>query len=193
MDLNGPSTLRTFAQGLQGNLATTCIYQDSPENFPQWVQSAQTHHKNWLKVQSLKMSSPFQTARPGTNPFTWRRNVPRSQAARDPNGMDVDAVRKATSEADKETYRKEGRCFNCGKQGHLSRNCPTKTPRIATAVTTTPPPVTSTSVVPPPVAVAPPETMAMKIRKMAEFSMKLNVEEQEMLAEELKKLGADFQ
>ena len=39
----------------------------------------------------------------------------------------------------------------------------------------------------------PPKTMAMKIQKMAEFSMKLNIEEQEMLAEELKKLGADFQ
>ena len=112
--------------------------------------------------------------------------------------MDVDAIRKATSEAEKETYRREGRCFNCGKQGHLSHNCLTKTPRIA--VTATNPVLTSTvtPTVPPTVAPAmtplvPPETMAMKIWKMAEFSMKLNVEEQEMLAEELKKLGVDFQ
>ena len=92
MDLNGPSMLQTFAQGLQGNLATTCIYQDSPENFPQWVQSAQMHHKNWLKVQSLKTSSPFQTACPGTNPLTWQRNASRPQITCDPNAMDMDTV-----------------------------------------------------------------------------------------------------
>ena len=25
-----------------------------------------------------------------------------------------------------DTQRKEGRCFNCNKQGHISRNCPNK-------------------------------------------------------------------
>jgi len=36
------------------------------------------------------------------------------------------AVCKATSDHEKEEYRKTGRCFECGKQGHLARNCPTK-------------------------------------------------------------------
>jgi len=41
--------------------------------------------------------------------------------------MDTSAVaRKATSDRDKEEYRKTGRCFECGKQGHLARVCPTK-------------------------------------------------------------------
>ena len=31
-----------------------------------------------------------------------------------------------TEKPDTETQRKEGRCFNCNKQGHLSRNCPDK-------------------------------------------------------------------
>jgi hypothetical protein len=70
MDLNGPSTLRMFAQGLQGTLASMCIHQDSPENFLQWVQSAQQHHQNWLKVQSLHDSSPFTQRCPSTNPLT---------------------------------------------------------------------------------------------------------------------------
>ena len=39
LDQNSPNMLQTFAQGLQGTLATTCIMQDSPENFLQWVQS----------------------------------------------------------------------------------------------------------------------------------------------------------
>jgi hypothetical protein len=194
MDLNGPSTLHTFAQGLQGTLASMCIYQDSPENFPQWVQSAQTNHRNWLKVQSLRDTTPFQPRRPGTNPLTWRRNdnnQRQSRPSRDPNAMDVDVIRKATTEAEKETYRREGRCYNCGKQGHLSRDCPTKKPRIATA-TLAPPAV---PVVGPPTSNHTPpaeDSMEIKIRKMAELSMKLKPEEQELLASELKRLGADF-
>jgi len=43
--------------------------------------------------------------------------------------MDTSAsaqVSKATTEADKECYRKEGRCYECGKQGHIVRACPAK-------------------------------------------------------------------
>jgi len=41
--------------------------------------------------------------------------------------MDTSAVAcKATPNKEKEEYRKTGRCFKCGKQGHLARFCPTK-------------------------------------------------------------------
>ena len=41
--------------------------------------------------------------------------------------MDTSAVvRKATNDKEKEEYRKTGRCFECGKQGHLAQVCPTK-------------------------------------------------------------------
>ncbi|KAH9954152.1 hypothetical protein BC827DRAFT_1091355, partial [Russula dissimulans] len=33
---------------------------------------------------------------------------------------------KAMTEADKEWYRKEGRCYECGKQGHIVWACPTR-------------------------------------------------------------------
>jgi len=36
------------------------------------------------------------------------------------------AMRKANTNKEKEEYRKTGRCFECGKQGHLARLCPTK-------------------------------------------------------------------
>ena len=50
--------------------------------------------------------------------------------------MDTSATtRKATTEAEKEKLRKEGRCFECGKQGHLTRNCPDRKPRVRTAKT----------------------------------------------------------
>ena len=42
--------------------------------------------------------------------------------------MDTSAsLSKAVTEADKEQYKREGRCFFCGAQGHISRSCSKKT------------------------------------------------------------------
>jgi len=35
-------------------------------------------------------------------------------------------MRKANTNKEKEEYRKTGRCFECGKQGHLACLCPSK-------------------------------------------------------------------
>ena len=41
--------------------------------------------------------------------------------------MDTSAsLSKAVTEADKERYKQEGRCFFCGAQGHVSRSCSKK-------------------------------------------------------------------
>jgi len=145
LDLNDPTAMTMFAHGLQGTLAETCVMQDGPENFLQWAQATQKHHRNWLKLQAIKSTSPFrgnapfQPRRPGTNPLTWRRtdNGGNAPKPRDPNPMDVDAIRKVTTEAEKEKYRAEGRCFACGRQGHISRLCPDKKPRVAASVDAT--------------------------------------------------------
>ena len=52
---------------------------------------------------------------------------------------------------------------------------------------------TSTPPVLPPVTPQAPMSREAKIRKIAELSMTLQPEEQDLLAEELKRLGADFQ
>jgi hypothetical protein len=44
-------------------------------------------------------------------------------------------VHKAMTEAEKEKCKREGRCFECGKQGHLAWNCPDQKP-CAWAATT---------------------------------------------------------
>ena len=42
--------------------------------------------------------------------------------------MDTSAsLSKAVTEANKERYKKEGRCFFCGAQGHVSHSCLKKT------------------------------------------------------------------
>ena len=66
--------------------------------------------------------------------------------------MDTSAsLSKAVTEADKERYKREGRCFFCGAQGHISRSCSKKTnpppkttpAKIATVTEDTTPNVTS--------------------------------------------------
>ena len=196
MDLSAPNTMNTCAKGLQGSLTVDCIRHNNPENFPQWVQSAQQNHRTWLKIQSLKGPSVFQKPCTRTNPFTWRHNNGQSGTQtkqHDPNAMDVNVIRKATTEAEKDKCRKEGRCFNCGRQGHLSRFCPDKKLHIAVAAVETNP-FTSTPTTTTPIKTNPfNDNVDACIRAMAEFSMTLDAKQQEKLAAELKKLGADFQ
>jgi len=62
----------------------------------------------------------------GTLPLRTQFSLPRTQRReRDPDTMDVDAL----SFEEKADLMKKGACFNCRKQGHHSRDCPTKKDR----------------------------------------------------------------
>jgi hypothetical protein len=138
-DKDEPEITRLFAMGLPQALANVCLEQSDPDTFEEWAHAAQRNHRIFLKKQSLK--GVFDNAqqrnpqrRQGNNPFAnfqWRnrggrgggRSNPRT--TRDPDAMDTSAtIRKAVTEADKQRFRQEGRCFECGKRGHLVRDCP---------------------------------------------------------------------
>ena len=46
--------------------------------------------------------------------------------------MDTSAG-KASTEEQKKKFHLEGRCFECEKQGHITRNCPTKKTQVRSA------------------------------------------------------------
>jgi hypothetical protein len=138
---NDPYNLRQFALGLPRALAEAVIDIDTPNTFEEWKTAAQKQHRSWMRKQALRNN--FAPSQPRNDPSTgsnsnanrggWR--WPRADTGtrprlppRDPNAMDTSAVaRKATTEAEKQRSRQEGRCFECGKQGHLARACPSKT------------------------------------------------------------------
>jgi hypothetical protein len=141
---NDPTSLRLFARGLPIELAEACIDYESTESFEEWVNAARSQLHNWLHtIHPTTDFMPNETNRRPT--FVWRTNTRSPQndaepirprlAPRDDNRMKVDAVRGATSDAEKEQYRKEGRCFECSRQGHLARNCPRRASRPSRART----------------------------------------------------------
>jgi len=162
IDMNDHTNLRTFALGLPRSLADACIKMENPKTYEQWRAAVQRQQKIYLKTKSLHSEygtfnnrtqgqGQRQTTgwvwrrpggnNPGSNNQNWRgpgnRAPPRPRLPpQDDNAMDTSAViRKAINDKEREEYRKTGRCFECGKQGHLVRDCPNKKTRARTTRT----------------------------------------------------------
>ena len=97
------------------------------------------------------------------------------------------AIRKAVSNKDKEEYRKTGRCFECGKQGHLTCACPSKPPRRNQNVHT--------------VTIEDGDSIDLPLDEgdaglmpatLTTLAMRLSVDEKEAFARSLQEMGADM-
>ena len=89
------------------------------------MEAAVWQQKIWMRKQGLR--NLFQSKGQGKRPTRqqWQKGF-----AKDPNAMDTSGgcthVNAVLTEDKHTKLQKEGRCFRCKHQGHLSKNCPNK-------------------------------------------------------------------
>ena len=124
---DNPAVLEKFKHGLPVRLLETAMHHDQPANWEQWKLSTR---KRQAILTSMEPHRQAFFAEKKKKPFFSRNNKGEFNPRRGglSNAMDTSAsLSKAVTEADKERYKKEGRCFFCGAQGHVSRSCSKKT------------------------------------------------------------------
>ena len=104
------------------------MHHDQPANWEQWKLSTR---KRQVILTSIKPhQQAFFAEKKAKKPFFSHNNWGEFNLRRGgmSNAMDTSAsLSKAVTEADKERYKKEGRCFFCRAQGHVSCSCSKKT------------------------------------------------------------------
>ena len=147
-----------------------------PKNLKEWYEWAARLDNNFQKMKRILGRTTN-----GKQPEKAREE-PRKKwnfQKRDPNVMDVDALT-----AEKRTeYMKKGLCFNCGKPGHLSKDCGEKKKPLSYASTWTP--TASSSTPTPPKKMSPKELYA-HVRSITD---QMDEKEKEAFYEEAEKEG----
>jgi hypothetical protein len=127
--LQETGTTRLFALGLKSQLLDAILNRDTqPNTMIEWIDAAKLEQQKYANKQAMR--------NPNAMKYAWTQPQPRRNGnRRHPNDetvpMDVDPpvftqIRRAHTEAQKDQYRSEGRCFECDRQGHMARDCPTK-------------------------------------------------------------------
>jgi len=210
-----PSNLRTFAQGLPRQLADACLAMENPDTYRQWRAAAQRQQVIYLKKKALhseygtrnstrnasqnpqqKQNSGWVWRRPGGNANpnnqNWRGQGNRAQPPcpclppRNDDAMDLSVIRKATTDKEKEEYRRTGRCFQCRKQGHLARDCPSKPARARTVQIEDSQSTTSSNNS----SFAPTPSLAARVARLTEEDRGAFMDEMRSLGEDMDFLGA---
>ena len=128
-DTNASATVNIFAQGLNPALASACLDRDTqPNTMDEWVNAARREQQKYANKKTFQMQQKNTWMLPtGWNQPKSNKAHAQHQARRNPDSeiipMEIDSM-KVTTEEEKKKHRKEGRCFECHKTGHVARNCP---------------------------------------------------------------------
>ena len=106
------------------------LLPDSPNTLAGWYAWADKLSNQYKKMLCiLGRNEKNQNNKKSDNQMRFSSNPSSSSShsSKDPNAMDIDAL---TPEKHAEMMHK-GLCFQCGKQGHLSHDCPNKNKIVA--------------------------------------------------------------
>jgi hypothetical protein len=111
----------SFREGLAMPLAREIIKMEGiPESLTGWIKFAQKYHLRWAMSRAFR----YQGKKEPSERFKPHSHQQTKKKEHDPDAMDIDFTQLSPDK--KEQFMKSGSCFRCEKQGHLSRNCPSK-------------------------------------------------------------------
>ena len=84
-----------------------------PNTIDKWYQATLRFQHVWEKTNEIVKGK--------TNPFYQNHHRNNNHKKKDPDAMDVDAVR--LSDQEQQRRFREGRCFRCGAKGHIVTGC----------------------------------------------------------------------
>ncbi len=137
-----------FHQGLPYGLAQACMNRSKwLETIHQWQAAAREENKQYTIKKNLGLARSPKDGKERKQ--QWKAAL-KNKARDNSVPMEVDATQtRRPLTKHQEKLKKEGRCFHCEAQGHMSRECPKKTNKLppytkAQVVATQPTATTST-------------------------------------------------
>ncbi len=114
-----------FCQGLPYGLAQACMNRSKwPETIHQWQAAAREENKRYTIKKNLGLARSPKEGKDRKQ--QWKAALRGKQRDNSvPMEVDVAQTRRPLTEH-QEKLKKEGRCFHCEVQGHMSRECPKK-------------------------------------------------------------------
>ena len=122
----GEAAIETFREGLKTPLLLAIMKRDNqPETLREWKEAAITEQKKWKNIRAAGLLK--KKGDKDDRATRIKAALERRGKAKDPDAMDVDNTRLSPlTEEERRQLMKEGRCFKCRAQGHLSNACTNK-------------------------------------------------------------------